>query len=138
MGNWPALFAAGFTDRLLAPWEEDLLLARGYAITNLVARTTATAVELSLDELRNGKRRLARKVRRYTPRWVAIVGIGAYRVAFQRPDAIVGRQQDRLGDAGLWLLPNPSGLNANHQPAQLARLFRALRSHSRAERDDGS
>ena len=136
---WPALFAAGFTERLLAPWEEHLLLGRGYGITNLVARTTATAVELSPDELRDGKRRLARKVRRYTPRWVAIVGIGAYRVAFQRPDATVGRQPERLGDTGVWLLPNPSGLNANHQPEDLARLFRALRlAHSRTEKDNGS
>jgi len=124
---WPALFASGFTERLLAPWEEHLLLDRGLGITNLVARATATAAELSPDELEAGKRRLARKVRRYAPRWVALVGIGAYRVAFHRPDATLGRQPELLCDAGLWLLPNPSGLNANHQPESLARLFRMLR-----------
>ena len=124
---WPALFTSGFTKRLLAPWEEHLLLHRGYGITNLVARATATAAELTADELVAGRRRLARKVRRYAPRWVAIVGIGAYRLAFKRPHAMLGRQPERLGNAGLWLLPNPSGLNANHQPADLTRCFRELR-----------
>jgi len=124
---WPALFASGFTERLLAPWEEHLLLDRAYGITNLVARATATAAELTADELVAGKRRLARKVRQHAPRWVAIVGIGTYRVAFKRPHATLGRQQERLGGAGLWLLPNPSGLNANHQPEDLARFFRTLR-----------
>lgn len=125
---WQALHASGFTDRLLAPWEEHLLLDRGYGITNLVARTTATAAELTAQELIAGKLRLAHKARRYTPRWIAIVGLGAYRTAFARPYATPGRQPERLGDAGLWLLPNPSGLNANHQPRDLARLFRELSS----------
>lgn len=124
---WPALHAAGFTDRLLSPWEEHLLLDSGYGITNLVARTTATAAELAADELLAGRRRLQRRVRRYAPRWVAIVGIGAYRVAFGRPHATIGRQPERLAEAGLWLLPNPSGLNANHQLADLAAAFRQLR-----------
>jgi TDG/mug DNA glycosylase family protein len=129
---WPALFAAGFTERLLAPWEEHLLLERGYGITNLVARSTATAAELSSGELTAGMRRLAGKVRRYAPYWVAVVGIGAYRAAFNRPDASVGPQPERLGKARLWLLPNPSGLNANHQPGDLARLFRELRRAAEA------
>lgn len=124
---WPALHVAGFTDRLLSPWEESLLLNSGYGVTNLVARTTATAAELAAEDLVVGRRRLQRKVRRYVPRWVAIVGIGAYRVAFARPHATIGRQPERLGEAGLWLLPNPSGLNANHQLADLARAFRELR-----------
>lgn len=124
---WPSLHAAGFTDRLLSPWEEHLLVDDGYGITNLVARTTATAAELANHELLAGRRRLQRKVRRYAPRWVAIVGIGAYRVAFGRPHATIGRQLERLGETGLWLLPNPSGLNANHQLADLARAFRQLR-----------
>ena len=124
---WPALHVAGFTDRLLSPWEEQLLLDSGYGITNMVARTTATAAELAADELLAGRRRLQRKVRRYAPRWVAIVGIGAYRVAFGRPHATIGRQPERLAEAGLWLLPNPSGLNANHQLADLARAFLELR-----------
>lgn len=124
---WPALHAAGFTDRLLSPWEEHLLLDSGYGITNMVARTTAAAAELAADELLAGRRRLQRKVRRYAPRWVAIVGIGAYRVAFGRPHATIGRQPEPLAEAGLWLLPNPSGLNANHQLADLARAFGELR-----------
>jgi TDG/mug DNA glycosylase family protein len=77
-------------------------------------------------------RRLAGKVRRYAPRWVAVVGIGAYRAAFTRPDASIGPQPERLGKARLWLLPNPSGLNANHQPGDLARLFRELRRAAEA------
>jgi len=124
---WPALHAAGLTDRVIGPWEESLLLDDGYGITNLVARATATAAELSQEELAAGRRRLARKVRRYAPRWVAVLGIGAYRSAFDRPAAMVGRQEDTLGPSGLWVLPNPSGLNANHQLPDLARAFRELR-----------
>jgi double-stranded uracil-DNA glycosylase len=129
---WPALHAAGFSHRRLAPWEEHLLLDDGYGITNLVSRTTATAAELTSDELLAGRRRLERKVRRYAPRWIAIVGIGAYRVAFSRPRATIGRQAERIGEAGLWLLPNPSGLNANHQLNDLARAFRELRRAAEA------
>ena len=124
---WGALHDAGFTRRVLAPWEEYLSLKKGYGITNLVARATATAAELTPEELVDGRRRLARKVRRYAPRWVAIVGIGAYRTAFQRLGATPGRQPEQIGDAGIWLLPNPSGLNANHQRQDLARAFRGLR-----------
>jgi TDG/mug DNA glycosylase family protein len=124
---WPALYGAGFTDRLLSPWEELELLKHGCGITNLVARTTATAAELTTEELAAGARRLARTVRRYRPRWVAVVGIGAYRVGFNRPGARIGPQPERIGGAGLWLLPNPSGLNANHQLAELTREFRKLR-----------
>ncbi|MBA3521635.1 MAG: G/U mismatch-specific DNA glycosylase [Gemmatimonadales bacterium] len=124
---WPALYAAGLTERVIGPWEESLLLDGGYGITNLVARATATAAELSQEELAAGRRRLARKVRRYAPRWLAVLGIGAYRSAFDRPAAMVGRQEDTLGPSGLWVLPNPSGLNANHQLPDLARAFRELR-----------
>jgi TDG/mug DNA glycosylase family protein len=124
---WPALHRAGFTPRLFSPWEEELLLCHGVGITNLVARATAAASELSDTELRAGRRRLERKVRRYNPGWVAIVGIGAYRTAFQRPRAVAGRQPERLGSTGVWVLPNPSGLNANHQIADLARAFEDLR-----------
>jgi double-stranded uracil-DNA glycosylase len=124
---WPALHAAGFTPQLLHPWEETLLLRHGLGITNLVARATASAAELTAAELRAGQRRLERKVRRYSPRWVAVVGIGAYRTAFACPDAVVGRQRERIASAGVWVLPNPSGLNANHQLRDLARLFRELR-----------
>lgn len=124
---WPALYAAGFTERLLAPHEKERLLASGYGITNLVRRTTATAAELGDEEFRAGRRELARKVRKYSPRWVAILGLGAYRSGFERPDAKPGRQPGQVGSAGLWVLPNPSGLNANHQLPQLAAMFRELR-----------
>jgi TDG/mug DNA glycosylase family protein len=124
---WPALHAGGFTKRLLAPWEGSALLEAGYGITVLVRRATATAAELSDDEFVAGRRSLERKVRRYAPRWVAVVGLGAYRTAFARPRAVVGLQPERIGTAGLWVLPNPSGLNANHQLPELTEMFRALR-----------
>jgi double-stranded uracil-DNA glycosylase len=124
---WPALHDAGFTDTLLQPWEERRLLALGFGITNLVGRATAAADELSLDELRRGRRRLEAKVRRYRPRCVAVLGIGAFRSGFGRPRAAVGLQAEPLERAAVWVLPNPSGLNANHQRADLAREFRALR-----------
>jgi double-stranded uracil-DNA glycosylase len=127
---WPALHAGGFTSRRLQPWERDALLAAGCGITNLVTRTTATADELDDDELRAGRRRLERKVRRFRPRVVAVVGIGAYRVAFDRPRAGLGRQPEELAGAIAWVLPNTSGLNANHQAADFARAFRALRDAS--------
>jgi double-stranded uracil-DNA glycosylase len=124
---WRVLQAAGFTDRLVRPWEERHLLAYGLGITNLVARATATAAELGRDELLAGRARLERKVRRYHPGAVAVLGIGAYRAAFTRPQASIGRQPESLGSAVLWVLPNPSGLNANHQLADLARAFGTLR-----------
>ena len=125
---WPVLHRAGFTDRILKPWEEEELLELRYGITNLVARATATAAELSKKEFLAGRQRLERKVKRYQPKWVAVVGIGAYRVAFGRPLAVIGLQPERLGPAGLWLLPQPSGLNANHQLPALAAAFRQLRT----------
>ena len=124
---WRALHQAGFTACIVSPWEEHLLLDEGLGITNLVARATASAAELTPSELRAGRRRLERKVRRYSPQWVAVVGIGAYRTAFERPHTRMGRQAEVIGQTGLWVLPNPSGLNANHQPAELAAAFRALR-----------
>ncbi len=123
---WPALHAGGFTDRLLSPWEKHLLLTSGYGITALVRRATATAAELNDEEFRAGRRSLTRKVRRYSPRWVAVLGLGAYRAGFGRPRAVAGQQPERIGSARLWVLPNPSGLNANHQPPELARMFREL------------
>ncbi|MGK2962537.1 MAG: G/U mismatch-specific DNA glycosylase [Gemmatimonadaceae bacterium] len=124
---WPALHAAGFTKRLLAPWENGELLAEGYGVTNLVPRTTATAAELSDEEFRKGRAALARKVRKFKPRWVAVLGLGAYRTGFAQPKATVGRQAETIGNAGLWVLPNPSGLNANHQLGQLTKMFTELR-----------
>jgi double-stranded uracil-DNA glycosylase len=124
---WPALHRAGFTPRLFSPWEEELLLTQRIGITNLVARSTASASELTDTELRAGRRRLEQKARRYAPRWIAVVGIGAYRTAFRRPRAVAGRQPEQLGPSGLWVLPNPSGLNANHQIAELTQAFEELR-----------
>jgi TDG/mug DNA glycosylase family protein len=124
---WPALYAAGFTDRLLSPYEERELLPRGYGITNLVARASARADDLTEDELRQGARILEDKVRRYRPRFIAFLGITAYRTAFQRPHAVLGPQSERMGETKIWLLPSPSGLNAHHSPAALARLFSELR-----------
>ena len=124
---WPALFAAGFTPDLLLPSQGRHLLALGYGVTNLVARTTAAADELVPAELRAGRWRLARKVRRFRPRVVAIVGVMAYRTAFDRPKAALGPQSEAIEGARLWVLPNPSGLNAHHRPVDFARAFRELR-----------
>jgi TDG/mug DNA glycosylase family protein len=123
---WPALHAAGFSDRLLSPWEEHRLLEHGYGITNLVARATATADELTRAELGAGRRRLERRTRRNAPAWVAVLGVGAYRVAFGRPLAAVGPQPETLAGARLWVLPNPSGLNAHYQLPDLVREFAGL------------
>jgi TDG/mug DNA glycosylase family protein len=133
---WPVLHGAGFTPRLFHPSEQRALLPLGFGITNLVARATAAAAELSDDELADGARMLERKVRRYAPRVLAIVGVGAYRVGFARPGAKLGLQPETIGATAIWVLPNPSGLNANYQPAQLVELFRELRawvSRGRAE-----
>jgi len=124
---WPTLHQAGFTPRLLDPSEERELLAFGYGITNLVPRATATAEELVPDELVAGQRRLKSKVKRYQPQVVAVLGIGAYRTAFAKKIVALGRQPDPLDNAVVWVLPNPSGLNAHYQLADLAEHFRVLR-----------
>ena len=124
---WPAVFRGGFTDRLLGPWEDRELLRFGCGVTNLVARASVAAAEVSDEEMREGARKLARKVKKYRPAWVAFVGIGAYRVAFGEKVVRVGRQERRIGQSGVWVLPNTSGLNANHQLPELGRLFGELR-----------
>ena len=124
---WPTLYQAGFTSRLLHPSEERELLMLGYGITNLVARATATADELTSDELLRGKIRLERKVKRYEPRVVAVLGISAYRTAFREKTATLGLQEKHLGNSMVWILPNPSGLNAHYQLSDLAERFRELR-----------
>ncbi|MFI5366250.1 MAG: G/U mismatch-specific DNA glycosylase [Candidatus Binatia bacterium] len=124
---WRTLQRAGFTERVLLPREECALLGYGYGITNIVARATAGAAELSAAELRAGRRRLARKLRRYRPRCLAVLGVAAYRIAFGQPDAKIGRQDETLDGVMLWVLPNPSGLNAHYQVDDLARLFGALK-----------
>jgi double-stranded uracil-DNA glycosylase len=127
---WPVLHAAGFTDRLISPFEERELLKRGYGITNIVSRSTANAAELSPGELQEGAKRLAKTVLKYKPRIVAVLGVEAYRKAFGRRDAGLGPQEERIGDAVIWILPNPSGLNAHYQLKDLAKLFKQLREAS--------
>lgn len=133
---WPALHAGGFTDRVLSPFDERELLKSGYGITNVVMRTTATADQLKREEIIAGGEQLRAKVLRYQPRVLAILGVGAYRTAFNQPKATIGRQPETIGNTILWVLPNPSGLNANYQAADLARLFRELK-HSSDSISDG-
>jgi TDG/mug DNA glycosylase family protein len=123
---WPALHQAGFTPRLLHPSEKHELLRAGYGLTNLVPRATASADELAAEEFVAGRRRLAAKVRRYRPRIVAFLGMGAYRHAFGLPRASLGAQPECFEGAAVWLLPSPSGLNANYQMPALVQLFRRL------------
>ena len=124
---WKALHRCGLTPRLLEPGEERALLGHGCGITNLVERATATAAELSNEELIRGRRRLAGRVGYYRPNAVAVLGIGAYRTAFGHPEAGTGPQQNGIGASQLWVLPNPSGLNAHYQVDDLAGLFGELR-----------
>src|SRR5207248_979859 len=130
---WPALHASGFTPRLLKPWEERELLSLGIGITNVVARTTASAAELSPAEFPVGAKVLGRKVRRYQPKVMAVLGVGAYRLAFGDKAAVLGEQARKIGSTRVWVLPNPSGLNAHYQPRDLARVFRELREATRSE-----
>jgi TDG/mug DNA glycosylase family protein len=131
---WPALHAAGFTPRLLHPSEKTLLLESGYGLTNLVARATASAEELQPAEFVVGRKRLAGKVRRYHPRTVAFLGMGAYRHAFGRPKATLGPQHETFEGAQVWVLPSPSGLNANYQMPALVQLFHSLWQQSSTSR----
>ena len=124
---WPALHKSGFTDRLVSPFDERELLQSGIGISNVVPHATASAAELTRDDFLAGGRRLATKVKRYQPRIVAILGVGAYRHAFAKPKARLGEQAERIHDARVWVLPNPSGLNANYQLPELVKLFKQLR-----------
>ena len=125
---WPTLHRAGFTPRLFQPSEQHDLLKLGYGITNVVARATAAADELTREELIEGGKALTRRVLKYKPRYLAIVGIGAYRTAFARPKAKLGLQDETIGETRIWVLPNPSGLNANYQADALVELFAELRA----------
>lgn len=129
---WPALHLGGFTPHRLDPADQADLLNYRLGITNLVARASARADELSRAELVRGGRELVRKVRRHRPRWVAILGVTAYRAAFDRRTARLGPQDEPLGEARLWVLPNPSGLNAHVTVYGLAEQFAALRAAVRA------
>ncbi|HEY5990076.1 MAG TPA: G/U mismatch-specific DNA glycosylase [Streptosporangiaceae bacterium] len=124
---WPALHLSGFTDRQLHPREQQRLLLRGLGITNVVARATARADELSHTEIRAGGRSLTVKAAKLRPRWLAIVGITVYRTAFARPNAREGPQVDDLAGSRVWVLPNPSGLNAHWSLASLTAEFSRLR-----------
>ncbi|MEV5273067.1 G/U mismatch-specific DNA glycosylase [Streptomyces werraensis] len=124
---WPALHRSGFTPRLLPPSEQRELLSYGLGITNVVARATARADELTAEEYREGGRELAVKVARLRPRWLAVLGVTAYRAAFDDRNAKVGPQVRTVGESRVWVLPNPSGLNAHWTPASLAEEFARLR-----------
>jgi TDG/mug DNA glycosylase family protein len=123
---WKLLWAGGFTESVLSPAEQHTLPGLGIGITNLVARVTAAASELSAAELREGATLLEAKVERLRPRCVAVLGLQAYRTAFRRPGAVIGPQPERLGGALLWLLPNPSGLQAHYQLPEMNEMFKSL------------
>jgi TDG/mug DNA glycosylase family protein len=125
---WTALHQAGFTDRLLSPAEGDYLLKLRYGLTNIVDRATARADELTADELVAGHQQLSAKVRRYRPCCLAILGISAYRTAFKQPKATIGQQPEKLHHALIWVLPNPSGLNAHYQIDDLKQVYAKLLS----------
>jgi double-stranded uracil-DNA glycosylase len=124
---WRVLHSAGFTERVLDPGDQRDLLRIGLGITNLVERATARADELTVEELRTGGRRMRDKVTRWQPRCLAVLGVSAYRVAFEQPHAAVGRQPHDIGATMVWVLPNPSGLNAHYQLPELAAAFEEVR-----------
>jgi TDG/mug DNA glycosylase family protein len=123
---WPALYKSGFTPEQIDPHDDRQMLEHGLGLTNIAWRATARADQLDPQELVSGARTLVKKVRRRRPQWVAMVGVTAYREAFGRPKAKMGPQDGGLGGAGLWVLPNPSGLNAHYQLDDLARLYGEL------------
>jgi TDG/mug DNA glycosylase family protein len=129
---WPAIHRAGLTPRLLKPEEDEQLLDHGLGVTNVVDRPTRTAAELSTEELRAGAVALGDLAARYRPRVLAVLGITAYRLGFDRPRAGIGLQPERVGGAATWVVPNPSGLNAHHQLPDLARLYGQLRDAAHA------
>jgi double-stranded uracil-DNA glycosylase len=123
---WPTLYTAGYTDTLYSPDEQTKLLGYGYGITNIVARATNLASEITKEEFIAGGKLLEDKVIRYTPEWVAFIGIGAYKAAFNRNHADIGLQKHTIGNTRIWLLPSTSGLNAHYTPTHLTELFRRL------------
>ena len=132
---WPALAAAGITERLLAPHEERELLARGYGLTNLVNRATAGAADLDREELRAGATLLRGKLRRYRPGLLAVLGVGAFRAAFAQPLAPLGPQEETIEGVEVWVLPSPSGLNAHYSLEDLAAWLRKLQRRAKRARD---
>ncbi|MEU5979777.1 G/U mismatch-specific DNA glycosylase [Streptomyces sp. NPDC047315] len=128
---WPVLHLSGFTPRQLRPAEQRELLTYGLGITNVVARATARADEVSAEEFREGGRLLAAKVARLRPTWLAVVGVTAYRTAFEEPKARIGPQERTIGGTRIWALPNPSGLNAHWTAQTMAEEYARLRQDSR-------
>ena len=127
---WPTLYAAGFTPRRLSPEEDGLLPSFGVGVVNFVSRPTRSADELTVAELRAGAGELEQRVRAWAPRVVAVLGLVAYRAAFGRPRASIGLQDELLGGRPVWVLPNPSGLNAHYKPADFARLYEEARLYA--------
>ena len=130
---WPALYNGGLVPRLMKPDEDQRLLDYGLGVTNVAARATVAAADLDNSELRAGAPLLIEKIERYQPRWLVVLGIGAYRVAFCEPKAVIGRQTRVIGATKVWVLPNPSGLNAHFPPSALAEKFGELRAALESE-----
>ena len=128
---WRAIHDAGLTPELLTPERQHDLLRYGLGVTNLVMRTTATAKELTAAELRVGAEALVDKLARLRPRKVAFLGVSTYRIAFNRPKATIGLQHERIASSEVWVLPNPSGLNAHYQVPDLAQAYSQLRANRR-------
>ncbi|MBD2090948.1 G/U mismatch-specific DNA glycosylase [Microcoleus sp. FACHB-1515] len=124
---WKTLHGAGFTDRLFSPSEDRDLPKLGFGITNIVDRATARADELAPEELIQGHVNLAEKIDRFQPKVLAILGISAYRTAFNQPKAKMGEQSEMLHNTRIWVLPNPSGLNAHYQLKDLQLVYQELR-----------
>jgi double-stranded uracil-DNA glycosylase len=129
---WKSLHGAGFTDRLLHPSEDRSLLALGYGLTNLAERATARADELTLEDLCQGHASLSEKLKIHRPQCLAVLGISAYRTAFEQPKAVMGLQPEKLHETEIWVLPNPSGLNAHYKLADLQRVYRELFEYVRS------
>jgi TDG/mug DNA glycosylase family protein len=125
---WPALFRAGFTPRLLSPFDDNELLLWGYGITNFVERATAHAADLEKEELRRGARDLCAKVLTLKPVTLAVLGVEAYRVAFDRPKAVTGLQREKIGSTSVWIVPNPSGINAHYGIEDIVRTLKEHRA----------
>ncbi|MEU6018581.1 G/U mismatch-specific DNA glycosylase [Streptomyces sp. NPDC047515] len=125
---WPVLHRSGFTPRQLKPVEQTELLRYGLGITNVVARATARADELSIDEFREGGQILAAKVEELQPQWLAVVGVTAYRTAFGRRTARIGSQDHTIAGTRVWVLPNPSGLNAHWTVQTMTEEYGRLRA----------
>ena len=127
---WPSLFEAGFTPEIISPFDEKKLLNFGLGITNFVARATARADEIQKEEFIEGGKILKEKIEKYKPEILAVLGIGAYRIAFNKPKAKTGLQKEKIGETKIWVLPNPSGLNASYNFERIVESLRELKAAS--------